>query len=233
MLRYLLPSGAIVTVCVAIYGTSLKAPPTEDPLIVVPVVLEAPPSPPPPVRPLAHKSPSAPVGPVPPVAAAPPPALPPPVAVEAAAPAPARLEPAKPALLGETPPSQSRPVIVRAPVAEHRRPTRHYSAAVSNRAPHATHEQYSAAVSNPGPASPHELLQSAQAALAGNNASLVRGLLESAETAVVFQPGGYTQERTSVAAAQITQALRDLNNGDRALASQHVGQALAAVGFRP
>jgi len=49
----------------------------------------------------------------------------------------------------------------------------------------------------------------------------------------VFQPGGNGQGRTSVAAAQITQALRELNNGNRALASQYVGQALAAVGLRP
>jgi len=123
--------------------------------------------------------------------------------------------------------------MARASTGEHRRPNRQYSTAASNRGPPVSHEHYFAAASNPGSPAIHELLQSAEAALAGNNAPLVRGLLESAETAVVFQPGGYTQERTSVAAARITQALRDLNNGDRALASQHVGQALAAVGFRP
>lgn len=59
MLRYLLPSGAIVTICVAIFGTAFKAPPAEDQLIVVPVVLKTP---------LALETPPAPAGPVPPVA---------------------------------------------------------------------------------------------------------------------------------------------------------------------
>jgi len=118
-------------------------------------------------------------------------------------------------------------------VREHRPPNRQYSAAVPKRGPPVTREHDSAATSNPVSPPIHELLQSAEAALAGNNAPLVRGLLESAETAVVFQPGGYRQARTSVAAAQITQALRDLNNGNPMLASQHVGQALTAVGFHP
>ena len=109
------------------------------------------------------------------------------------------------------------PVAARAPLGEHRQPNR----------------QYYAAASAPRPPTVHDMLQSAEIALAGNNASAARGLLESAETAIVFQPVGSRSESTSVAATQISRALRELNYGDRALAAQYVGQAAAAVGSAP
>jgi len=42
MLRYLLPSVAIVGACLAVYATSLHAPPAENQLTFVPVVFDAP-----------------------------------------------------------------------------------------------------------------------------------------------------------------------------------------------
>ena len=244
MLRYLLPSGAIVAICVAIYATSLKVPLTERQLSVVPVVRETPtaqsqlpvvpkyprapvpaPTSPQPERPVVPESQRMPAPASPDrsrgleSSPAPAPAQPERSVVPEfqRTPAPARPVPAQPAVPAQNSHPPSRTVIAQAPLGANRRPNR----------------EYSASVSNPGPPSIHELLQSAQAALAGNNAPLVRGLLESAETAAVFQPGGSRQDGTSVAAARITQALRELNNGNRTLASQYVGQALAAVGPRP
>ena len=118
MLRYLLPSVVIVAACLAVYATSLHAPPAEDQLTFVPVV----------------------------------PASPPPSA-------PAQPEPVKPAPLhGENFPTQSSPATAWAPLGGHRRPNLQHS--------------------NRRPRSIHELLQSAQAALAGNNAPLVHRLQE-------------------------------------------------------
>ena len=135
MLRYLLPSVAIVGACLAVYATSLHAPPAEDQLTFVPVV---PASPPPP----AHAQPE-------------PPAVP----ASLSAPTPAQPEPVKPAPIhGEHFPTQSSPATAWAPLGGHSRPNLHHS--------------------NRGPPSIHELLQSAQAALAGNNAPLVRRLQE-------------------------------------------------------
>jgi hypothetical protein len=91
-------------------------------------------------------------------------------------------------------------------------------------------EQYSAHRSTEEPASVRQQLRSAQAALAEGNPELARGLLESAETAMVFEASGSQQPHTASATAQITQALRGLNSGDRAVALQYVGRALAAVG---
>ena len=136
MLRYLLPSVAIVAACVAVYATSLRAPPPKDQLTLVPVVFDA--LRPPPAQ-LARPA----------VPASPP------------EPAPTQPEPPKPATLpAQTPPPLSSQPIARAPVVGHRRPNRQ--------------------LSNRGPPSIHELLQSVQAALAGNDAPLIRRLQEFA-----------------------------------------------------
>jgi hypothetical protein len=73
-------------------------------------------------------------------------------------------------------------------------------------------------------------LLSAQAALAEGNLDLARRLLESAETVMVFEPS--EQRRTASAATEITEALRGLNSGDRAVAFQYVGLALTTVRSR-
>lgn len=108
--------------------------------------------------------------------------------------------------------SSTHSVAARVPLGEHHRSSRQNAASPAR------------------PRTVHEMLQSAQAALAGNNDSAARGLLESAETAIVFQPNGGRGETASIAASQISRALRELNNGDRALASQYVGQAAMSVG---
>ena len=72
-------------------------------------------------------------------------------------------------------------------------------------------------------------LLSADQALHGNDPVGARGLLEAAETAVVFAPSSADSRGNSFAAAQITQALRMLETGDRAGAMQCVARALAAL----
>jgi hypothetical protein len=69
--------------------------------------------------------------------------------------------------------------------------------------------------------------------LTGDDPALARSLLEAAETAVVFEPGVGQQRRSTAAAAQITQAIRELNGGDRVVALRYVGRALATVGSGP
>jgi hypothetical protein len=71
-------------------------------------------------------------------------------------------------------------------------------------------------------------LVSADQALQANDPVGARGLLEAAETSVVFAPAR-NSGGDSVAAAQITEALQGLQAGDRARAMQCVAHALAAL----
>jgi hypothetical protein len=72
-------------------------------------------------------------------------------------------------------------------------------------------------------------LVSADQALQSNDPVGARGLLEAAETSVVFAPAAGDSRGNSVAAAQITEALRMVEAGDRAQAMQCVAQAVAAL----
>jgi uncharacterized protein YaaR (DUF327 family) len=93
-----------------------------------------------------------------------------------------------------------------------------------------------AAVQMPAPKAPSAAstapavaqLVSASRALQDNDAEGARGLLEAAETSVVFAPAAGTSRGDSIAAARITEALRMLDTGDRTRAVQCVEQALAA-----
>jgi hypothetical protein len=226
MLRYLLPSAAIVALCLAIYGTSLNVLPVDNGLTLVPVV----PQPQPTARPPEAAKPTAPTinleneRIVMPVLPGPLPTDKPPeqvtitapaTSVEQAAPQPPEPKPARDNTASRPDTAQSIPV-------HRQRPLQADLGPVPARTPPSIR-------GTPRPPSIQEQLLSARAALAGNNPLLARDLLEAAETTVVFQPGDRQQSRTSIAAAQITQALRKLNTGDRDQALQHVGQALAAV----
>ncbi len=78
------------------------------------------------------------------------------------------------------------------------------------------------------PSAVKELL-SARKALIENNSTEARGLLEAAQTSIVFAPGNVASERTSVAAAQITEALSRLNSGDAVRALPPLNQAIMAI----
>ena len=118
MVRYLLPSVAIVATCVAVYATSLRTPPAEDQSNVVPVVPASPPPPSPaPARPERLV-----------VSTSPP------------TPAPAQPEPVKPApFRAQNPPPLSRPANAQAPLG-HRRLNRRYIAPSRNPEPPSIHE---------------------------------------------------------------------------------------------
>jgi hypothetical protein len=209
MLRNLIPSGAIVGLCVAIYATSLNVPPSQLPLTAVPVGLEPPPS----IMHVEWVKPAAP----PPAASEKEPCGGCAQQKEALA---ISAEPTTPKSIEHAHESKSAHAAPRALPK-----TVHTSTAWQQRLP----RQYSAHNSTEEPAPVRQQLRSAQAALAEGNPELARGLLESAETAMVFEPSGSRQSHTASATAQITQALRGLNSGDRAVALQYVGRALATV----
>jgi len=56
-----------------------------------------------------------------------------------------------------------------------------------------------------------------------------RGLMEEAQTSIVFQPVSIPPHRASAAASQITEALAMLSDGNEARALQCINQAIAAV----
>ena len=72
-------------------------------------------------------------------------------------------------------------------------------------------------------------LVSAGRALQSNDADGARGLLEAAETSVVFAPAAAGSRGNSIAAVQITAALRMVAAGDPARAMQYVARALTAL----
>lgn len=222
MLRYLLPSGVIVAVCIAIYGTSLNVSPVQDESRAVSVVFEPVPSAAAPreAQPAAPTEPAVtPAAPAETAIAAPwcqdcTPKNPSP-GNEEPAPQPPEPEPAPAPRLSRTPIAPSTPSRRPRPVEEH--PAPH-----AQRTPSPVQEAQR-------PPSIEDQLMSARTALGNNNLSLARGLLESAETAIVFQPSEHQQTGTSAAAARITEALRELNAGNQDQAMRYLGQALATV----
>ena len=72
-------------------------------------------------------------------------------------------------------------------------------------------------------------LVSANQALQQHDPAGARGLLEAAETSVVFAPAAAGSRGNSIAAAQITEALRMVAAGDPARAMQYVARALIAL----
>jgi cell division septum initiation protein DivIVA len=76
---------------------------------------------------------------------------------------------------------------------------------------------------------PVRQLLSARRALVENNSPEARGLLESAQTSIIFEPGDVAPERASVAAAQIADALSMLNSGHTMGALPYLNRAITAM----
>ncbi len=69
----------------------------------------------------------------------------------------------------------------------------------------------------------------ARAALINKNPYAARGLMEEAQTLIVFQPANTRARLSTVAASQLTEALVMLGNGNDAAALQRLNQAIAAI----
>jgi hypothetical protein len=69
----------------------------------------------------------------------------------------------------------------------------------------------------------------ARAALINKNQYAARGLMEQAQTLIVFQPANTRARLSTVAASQLTEALVMLGNGNDAAALQCLNQAIAAI----
>jgi hypothetical protein len=69
----------------------------------------------------------------------------------------------------------------------------------------------------------------ARKALAENNAPEARGLLEVAQTSIVFGAVHVTSEHAGIAVAQITEALSMLNSGDPVRALPYLNRAITAM----
>jgi hypothetical protein len=69
----------------------------------------------------------------------------------------------------------------------------------------------------------------ARAALINRNQYAARGLMEEAQTLIVFQPANTRARLSTVAASQLTEALVMLGNGNDAGALQCLNQAIAAI----
>ena len=69
----------------------------------------------------------------------------------------------------------------------------------------------------------------ARAALINKNQYAARGLMEEAQTLIVFQPASNRARLSTVAASQLTEALVMLGNGNDAAALQCLNQAIAAI----
>jgi hypothetical protein len=78
------------------------------------------------------------------------------------------------------------------------------------------------------PSVPRQLVL-ARAALINKNQYAARGLMEEAQTLIVFQPATTTARLSTVAASQLTEALVMLGNGNDAGALQCLDQAIAAI----
>jgi hypothetical protein len=75
---------------------------------------------------------------------------------------------------------------------------------------------------------PQQLVM-ARAALINKNQYAARGLMEEAQTLIVFQPANTRARLSTVAASQLTEALVMLGNGNDAGALQCLNQAIAAI----
>jgi hypothetical protein len=69
----------------------------------------------------------------------------------------------------------------------------------------------------------------ARAALINRNQYAARGLMEEAQTLIVFQPANTRARLSTVAASQLTEALVMLGNGNEVGALQCLNQAIAAI----
>jgi len=79
------------------------------------------------------------------------------------------------------------------------------------------------------PQSPKQQLLLARKALADNNSPEARGLLEAAQTLIVFSPQSVSLERANIAARQITDALSMLNSGDAVNARTYLDRAITTM----
>ena len=69
----------------------------------------------------------------------------------------------------------------------------------------------------------------ARAALINRNQYAARGLMEEAQTSIVFEPANTGVHLSTVAVSQLTEALVMLSNGNEAGALQCLNQAIAAI----
>lgn len=74
-----------------------------------------------------------------------------------------------------------------------------------------------------------EQLLLARQALVANHSRAARGLLEAAQTSIVFAPASAPSARAGVAAAQITEALSMLDSGNAARALPSLNRAITAI----
>lgn len=79
------------------------------------------------------------------------------------------------------------------------------------------------------PPSPKQQLLSARKALADNDSLEARGLLEAAQTSIVFSARNASPERASIATRQITDALSMLNSGDTVSAQTYLDRAITTM----